>query len=820
MLSLREYREPGHRLPDLLPWAALIAPGVVLQKDALLQKTIAFRGPDLASSSSSELISAVARLNNSLKRLGSGWALFVEAQRFNASEYPSSPWRQPAAWIVDLERRQSFDQAGSHFESAYFLTFVWQLPVQSQKRLQALFFEDPEAHVPNQDNERDLAHFEKTVAELVDIMRGVFADVAELDDAETLTYLHSTVSTNRHRIRVPETPMYLDALLPDVAFTPGDIPMLGDTFIPTCTIAGLPGTSLPGLLDELNHLQIEYRWVTRFIAMDKDEAKNELEKYRKRWVQKRKGILTMLKEEATKQESALVDNSASNKAADADAALQELGDDLVSFGYLTVTVTVTDRDLQLARRKLQLVKQVIQSRGFAVRDESLNSREAWLGSLPGHCYANVRRPIVSSLNLAHLMPLSAVWAGDMENAHLKQVCGTGHAHVYCSTVGATPFRLNLNVGDVGHTFIAGPTGAGKSTLLALLMLQWLKYPNAQVLVFDKDRSARAATLAVGGRVFEPGNPRAPIAFQPLARIDDPAERAWASRFVLNLLAAQRVDETPELKRDIDEALELTASAPTDQRTLTNFSVNVANLALKEALRPYTIEGTYGQIFDSDHDDLEASFWQMFEMGHLMALGEDAVVPALDYLFHRVEERFDGRPTLMVLDEAWLFLRHPIFMRRLQGWLKTLRKKNVYLVCATQEVADAAESPITPTLLSACHTKIYLPDEEALTPAMTKAYQDFGLTDTEIRILAEAQKKRDYYYRSVKGRRLFRLDLNPVALAFAGMSTPDDQKALDRIVAEAPSPRHYAERILRYRKLDWAAELVAEALGTKRDVLES
>jgi hypothetical protein len=84
-----------------------------------------------------------------------------------------------------------------------------------------------------------------------------------------------------------------------------------------------------------------------------------------------------------------------------------------------------------------------------------------------------------------------------------------------------------------------------------------------------------------------------------------------------------------------------------------------------------------------------------------------------YLFHRVEERFDGRPTLMVLDEAWLFLRHQIFMRRLQGWLKTLRKKNVYVVFATQEIADAAESPITATILSACHTKIYLPDEEAL-----------------------------------------------------------------------------------------------------------
>jgi type IV secretion system protein VirB4 len=431
------------------------------------------------------------------------------------------------------------------------------------------------------------------------------------------------------------------------------------------------------------------------------------------------------------------------------------------------------------------------------------------GSLPGHVYANVRRPLVSSLNLAHLLPLSAVWAGDAENEHLARVTGVGHAHIYCSTVGSTPFRLNLAIGDVGHTLVVGPTGAGKSTLLSTLTLQWLRYPEAQVIIFDKDCSARAATLAVGGAVYEPGQEHSPTAFQPLARIADPGERRWASRFALDLLLAQHLDETPAMKRDIDQALALTASAPRGERTLSTLAVNLSSLELKEALRPYTLQGAYGQIFDADREDVGDGFWQLFEMGHLMALGADAVVPALAYLFHRVEGRLDGRPTLLVLDEAWLFLAHPIFVRRLQAWLKTLRKKNVYVVFATQEVADAAQSPITGTIVSACHTKIYLPDEEALTPALSKAYGDFGLTGTEIQILAGAQKKRDYYYRSVKGRRLFRLDLGPVGLAFAAMSSPDDQRFLDSLVSSAP-PGEYAERILRHRGLAWAADRVSEA----------
>jgi type IV secretory pathway VirB4 component len=444
----------------------------------------------------------------------------VEAQRHVAQHYPCASWPNPAAWLVDVERRENFQRAGARFESSYYLTFVWSPPPTSTKRAEALFYEDPEKGRPNDHAFRYLAEFAKTVAELADIMAGVFAEVRELDDDETLTYLHSTISTNRHPVRCPGTPMYLDAVLPDMAFTPGDVPMLGDSYIPTCTISSFPPSAYPGILDDLNHLALEYRWVTRFIFMDKAEATSELEKYRKGWFQKQKGLGTLIKEQAMKQESAFVDGSALAKSADADSALNVLGDDSVAFGYFTATITVWDKSLEDARRKVQSIKQVIQGRGFAVRNETLNSRDAWLGSHPGNVYANVRRPILHTVNLAHLMPVSAVWAGDTESNHLRQIAGVGTSHVSCSTTGDTPFRLNLGVQDVGHTLIIGPTGAGKSTLLSLLALQWLRYPHAKVVIFDKDRSARAATLAVGGSYYEPGNEVSPVAFQPLARIHE------------------------------------------------------------------------------------------------------------------------------------------------------------------------------------------------------------------------------------------------------------------------------------------------------------
>jgi type IV secretion system protein VirB4 len=815
MFSFREYREPSSRLPDRLPWACLVAPGVVLQKDAIFQRTLAFRGPDLASSLDSELVAASARLNNALRRLGSGWGLFVEAQRFLSSAYPAVTWAHPAAAVVDRERRRAFEDAGAHYESSYYLTFTWKLPPDRAERAAAMFYEDGGGASPRQDErsalERELHHFQKSVAEIADILRSVLPDVGTLDDDQTLSYLHSTVSTHRHPVRAPETPMYLDALLPDMPFTPGDVPMLGDHFLCTSTVSGFPSSTLPGLLDALNHLNAEYRWVTRYLCLDKAEAKALLEKYRKQWWSKRKGLWTMIKEEASKQEAALVDNAAAGKAADADAALQELGDDLVSFGFLTTTVTVWDTGLEGARRKSQRVKEVIQGRGFTVKDETLNSTQAWLGSLPGHVYANVRRPIVNSMNLTHLMPMSSVWAGDAVNGHLEKLCGVGAPHLYCSTTGSTPFRLHLAVGDVGHTLIIGPTGSGKSTLLGMLALGWLKYPGAQVIVFDKDRSARAATLAVGGTCYEPGKETAPVAFQPLAAIDQPQTRIWAAQFVATLLAAQGVTVDHRTQTGIDETLSSLAAAPREQRTLTLLATQIGSRqrSLRDALRPYTLEGNFGQIFDADRDDVRADgFWTMIEMGHLMAMGPAVVLPALEYLFFRVEQKFDGRPTLLILDEAWLFLSHAVFATRLQAWLKTLRKKNVYVVFATQEVADATSKPeLLSTILSACHTKIFLPDDEALTPAMTEAYQSVGLTTAEIQILAKAQKKRDYYYRSVKGRRLFELGLGPAALAFVGASSEQDQLFLDELVATR-EPSEYARAMLERRGAVWAASELA------------
>src|SRR5206468_4072156 len=191
--------------------------------------------------------------------------------------------------------------------------------------------------------------------------------------------------------------------------------------------------------------------------------------------------------------SVLLDSDVANKALDADQALQELGSDVVAQAYVTATVTVWDENPSVADEWLALVEKTIQGRDFTCMRETLNAIEAWLGSLPGHVYANVRQPPISTLNLAHMMPFSAVWAGPERDEHLD-----GPPLFFARTEGATPFRFSLHVGDVGHTLIVGPTGAGKSVLLALMALQFRRYENSQIFAFDFGGSIRAAMLAMGG----------------------------------------------------------------------------------------------------------------------------------------------------------------------------------------------------------------------------------------------------------------------------------------------------------------------------------
>ena len=803
MMNLAEYRRSTTRLADFLPWAALVDEGIVLNKDGSFQRTARFRGPDLDSSVPAELVAVAGRLNNALRRLGSGWAVFVEAQRYSSNAYPPSSCPDVASALVDAERRAQFEEEGAHYESAYFLTFLYLPPAEDAARAERLLYERPERGEAAGAHEV-LRGFVDRTDRVLQLVEGFMPECRWLDDGETLTYLHACVSTKIHRVRVPEIPMYLDALLADEPLTGGLEPMLGDQHLRVLTIVGFPTATTPGILDDLNRLAFPYRWSTRAIMLDKADATKLLTRIRRQWFAKRKSVAAILKEVMTNETSSLIDTDAANKAIDADAALQELGSDLIGEAFVTATITVWDENPRIADERLRLVEKVIQGRDFTCMVETVNAVDAWLGSLPGHVYANVRQPPVSTLNIAHMIPLSAVWAGPARDTHLG-----APPLFFARTEGATPFRFSLHVGDVGHTLVVGPTGAGKSVLLALMALQFRRYPSSQIFAFDFGGSIRAAALAMKGDWHDLGGALSdsasePVALQPLAMIDDAAERGWAAEWIAAIFAREKIDMTPEAKEHLWSALSSLASAPAGERTLTGLSVLLQSQSLKRALQPYCLGGPFGRLLDEEAERLGSAPVQVFETEGLIGTG--AAPAVLAYLFHRIEGQLDGRPTLLIIDEGWLALDNEGFAGQIREWLKTLRKKNASVVFATQSLSDIDGSAIAPAIIESCPTRLFLPNERAIEPQISAIYRRFGLNDRQIEILARATPKRDYYCQSRRGNRLFELGLEEFALAFTAASSKSDQAVIERVLAEH-GREGFVTGWLAARELGWAADLV-------------
>ena len=220
-----------------------------------------------------------------------------------------------------------------------------------------------------------------------------------------------------------------------------------------------------------------------------------------------------------------------------------------------------------------------------------------------------------------------------------------------------------------------------------------------------------------------------------------------------------------------------------QRTLTHLKNTIQDTSLRELISYYTVEGSVGHLLDAERDSLRVHSFQVFEMEHIMNMGARALVPVLLYLFHRLEQRFDGSPTLLILDEAWVLIQHPLFREKIQEWLRVLRKSNVAVVFASQSLNDVIKSPIADVIFESTSTKIFLPNPEASSPEFSALYQNIGLNERQIQIIANATPKRHYYLVNTDGKRLFDLGLGRIALAFVGSSPKKDRPFVDDLVAK-------------------------------------
>jgi len=804
-LRLADLRDARAGVESLLAWDTLILPGagVILQKDGSFMTGWSFSGPDLESASEAELAAVSARVNSALLKLGSGWMLHIDLVRIPATDYlPEGSFPDPATRAIDSERRGQFGSFGSHWVSRRTLCATWMPPGKAASRagrwLTATKGKDVEP-MERDDLRTHLSRFVSEINGFEDQCSGVL-HLERLSDSGLLTHLHTSLTGKIHPVSVPPSFSDIDACVATGDLTGGFDPKIGRNWFRVVSITGFPELSQPGILDALNQLPFAFRYSVRFLPMDPPKAEAEMAAHRRRWMQLSMGLRGIL----TSHESPSgAGEAAKGRGYDVELAQAENAEGVVRFGFVQFKVILFDENPGILAERVRTVEKVLGNLGFGTIVEEMNCLSAWIESLPGHSFPNVRKPLMHSLNVANLLPTTTVWPGREVNP-CPFFPSRSPALFLGRGSGTTPFYGNIHVGDLGHTLILGPPGMGKSTKMAFLAAQFFRYPRAQVFAFDKGASSFVLNRAAGGEFYEIAGPDSALCFCPLSGVDDPAERTWAQGWIETLLVLSGIALSPSVKQEISMGLKTHADTPVERRNLGVFAERVQNAEVREALRYYTKSGAMGSLLDADSDGLRAARFMVFEMEHAAGLPEASLLPLLLYLFHRIEARLDGQPTLILLDEVWLFLSNPVFREKIREWLKTLRKKNASVVFATQQPFDVVNSPIRDVILESCPTKIFLSNPEAVAGPSREAYRAMGLSDRSIEIIGSMTPKRQYYMTSPEGKRVYDLGLGKVALAFTGVSDREELAVAKEILSSCAPGRDFAARWLEYKNLpDWA-----------------
>lgn len=752
-------------LGDLLGWAFLIDEGIVLMKDGAFLAGIAVRGHDLDSATAAEVNQAASIINQVLGLLGEGYAFEVNLHRHETHDYPAlaaSDYPSQPLWRLEEERYHQYRSEGKHFVTDNVILITYVPPKETAQRWERLVVEGAGERL---DWTQILDRFKATIKE-VEALLGTTFFAKRLGSRALLTECHRCLTGLQDPVAPPlGAHSYLSYVLGSDDFTTGFRPAVGGRYVFPIAVTALGGETVAAASNWFNGLRMTARWHMRFICLSRHEADRRIRRLQTRWFHQRGGLRALITpKEYQQHREDFEDLDATEMQRESSAALAANSSGAARFGYYTSTILVRDTNPERGAARALSLMQAIRDQGWTCALETLGATDAFLGSLPGHGAPNLRRPLMSSLNVAHLFPTTTPWPGHANNPS-NLFPDKSPPLLFARTGGATPFRVNLHQGDVGHTLVVGATGAGKSVLVGMLEMSWLRYSGSRVFVFDVGRSHLVPTLAAGGTHYDLAGEGSAISLQPLRHIDEHAERIWALFWLETLFELSNFDLEPDDRQVLAHALDLLAEAQPDNRTLTALYLSLPR-RLQDVLEPYTIKGTFGRLLDASSDGVEARHGRMhtFELSQVIQFRDPLVVPLLMHLFRRIERSLDGSPTLIVIEEAWAALMRTAFARRVTQWLLTLRKHNAAVVLVTHSPAQIRELPNAAMLTESCPTKIVLPNPEARHPDQAAVYRTLGLNAREIDIIATATRKRDYYYKSTGGSRLFDLDLGPVALS--------------------------------------------------------
>ena len=776
---LHRFRAPTEGLGDLLGWAFLIDEGVILMKDGSFLSGFELDPPDLETTTAAEANSVADGVHDMLMLLGEGYGLEVNVHRCHSTSYPL-PVRHsfPTASLraMEDERRKQYCEKGNHYRLRRAVLITHTPPRELWSRWEAPMIQSAQKGL---DYAHILTGFKQMVKEVRALLESRFT-VKTLSSTGLLTECHCALTGHNDRVSSPPH-NYLSHALASDDFQTGFYPVIGGEHVFVSTITSLGSHTNVGDGTFYNRIEGEGRWHMRFTGLNRHAASRRIRRLQTSWFHQRRGLRKLI----APGEEGFEDMDAVAMQHETASAHAESASGRVRFGYFTNSFVLRDEQMQRGIARSQTLLQALRDQGYTCALETINATDAFIGTLPGHGYANLRRPLLSSRNVAHLFPVSAPWKG-LEECPNPLFPDRSPALACARTPSRVPFMVNLHQGDVGHTLVIGATGAGKSVLVGWLALNFLRYAKSRVHIFDVGLSHEVPCLAANGIHFAFGETGArPL--QPLRHIDEEAERLWALSWLETVydLASELPDADGRLS--LAETLNLLSQSAAEHRTLSALHL-VLPQPLKSTVARYTMEGPYGTLFDgSDVSPVSSSRMQVYELGHVLDQGDAVIVPLLLALFRTIERNLDGNPTLIIIEEAWAALLRSRFAERIKAWLLTLRKRNAAVLLVAHSPAQIAMLPNAALITESCPTKIILPNPEARTPEGTSMYRALDLSARAIEVIASAKPKRDYLYKSPQGSRLFELNLGPTArtllMPLHGMSTEESRAQIREAVRE-------------------------------------
>jgi type IV secretion system protein VirB4 len=504
----------------------------------------------------------------------------------------------------------------------------------------------------------------------------------------------------------------------------------GTSFAALVSLKSYPDSTGPGLTDALLRLPVELTLTESYAPCDRQVARERIDLALRR--------LRSADEDALAERREMM------------GAREALGTGAAAFGDHHLSVLVRSERLDGLDDAVAACAAALADAGAVAVREDVNLEPGFWGQLPGNEAYLVRRSLISSANMACFASLHGFAIGNATGNHW------GEAVTLLTTTSATPFFFNFHSGDLGNFTVIGPSGSGKTVVMNFLAAQAQKFSPRTVL-FDKDRGAEVFVRAIGGTYSRVAAGH-PTGFNPLALPDTPANRAFLRDWLGVMLEAKG----PEELATIAGAIEAAYANDPRLRRLSHFRELLAGHRRPEPgdlagrLDAWIGTGEHGWLFDNAEDRLDLSARTLgFDMTALLETPR-LRTPVMMYLFHRIEERLDGAPTMILIDEGWKALDDVVFAARIRDWLKTLRKRNALVGFATQSARDALESRIASALVEQTATMVFTPNARARAEDYCTG---FGLTHHELELIrALPAQSRCFLIRQPDASVVVRLDL--------------------------------------------------------------